>query len=93
LRETMNSIAARLPEDRFVRISRTSIVNLARVKELHPLFHGEYSIVLQDGVKLTLSRSHREQLARLGVRPLSAETPRVRNQTAAHAGQPTNGGE
>ena len=68
LRETMGSIEARLPADRFVRISRTSIVNADRVKELQPLFHGEYSVTLKNGTKLTLSRSHRDQLARLGVR-------------------------
>src|SRR5205085_1706371 len=67
LRETMNNIEAKLPPDQFVRISRTTIVNIARVKELQPLFHGEYAIILRDGAKLTLSRSHRDQLPRLGV--------------------------
>lgn len=67
LRETMNAIAQRLPADRFVRISRTSIVQVSRVRQLEPLFHGEYSVELQSGVKLTLSRSHRDQLPRLGV--------------------------
>ena len=68
LRETMGSMETRLPADKFVRLSRTSIVNTDRVKELQPLFHGEYSVTLKNGTKLTLSRSHRDQLARLGVR-------------------------
>lgn len=68
LRETMTSIMAKLPGETFVRISRTVIVNLTRVKELQPLFHGEYSVVLNTGAKLTLSRSYRDQLPRLGVR-------------------------
>lgn len=67
LRETMNAIAQRLPADRFVRISRTAIVQVDRVRQLEPLFHGEYSVELLSGVKLTLSRSHRDQLPRLGV--------------------------
>jgi two-component system LytT family response regulator len=68
LRETMNSISQRLPPEQFVRVSRTAIVAVNRVQELQPLFHGEYSINLKNGVKVTLSRSHRDQLPRLGVR-------------------------
>lgn len=68
LRETMATIEQRLPAEKFVRISRTAIVNTERVKELQPLFHGEYAITLKNGARLTLSRSHRDQLARLGVK-------------------------
>jgi len=68
LRETMTAITQRLPADRFVRISRTAIVQVGRVRQLEPLFHGEYSVELVSGAKLTLSRSHRDQLPRLGVR-------------------------
>ncbi len=68
LRETMATMEQRLPVDKFVRISRTAIVNTERVKELQPLFHGEYSVTLKNGTRLTLSRSHRDQLARLGVK-------------------------
>jgi len=67
IRETMSAMEQRLPADRFIRISRTAIVNADRVKELQPLFHGEYSVALRDGTKLTLSRTYRDQLARLGV--------------------------
>ncbi len=67
IRETMTSIAERLPTEEFVRISRTAIVNLSRVKELQPLFHGEYAVTLTTGARLTLSRSYRDQLPRLGV--------------------------
>ncbi len=68
IRETMTSISERLPTEEFVRISRTVIVNLSRVKELQPLFHGEYTITLSTGARLTLSRSYRDQLPRLGVK-------------------------
>ena len=68
LRETMATMEQRLPAEKFVRISRTAIVNSERVKELQPLFHGEYAVTLKNGTKLTLSRSHRDQLARLGMK-------------------------
>jgi two-component system, LytTR family, response regulator len=68
LRETMNSIAGRLPQEQFIRVSRTSIVNVHRVQELSPMFHGEYAIALKTGARVTLSRSYRHQLDRLGVR-------------------------
>ena len=67
MRETMYAISQRLPSERFVRVSRTAIVQVARVRQLEPLFHGEYCIELQSGAKVTLSRSHRDQLPRLGL--------------------------
>ena len=66
LRETMTSIEGRLPKQ-FLRISRSTIVNTERIKELQPLFHGEYSVILRDGTKLTLSRGYRDKLQQLGV--------------------------
>lgn len=65
LRETMNSLEQRLPANRFLRISRSTIVNLDRVRELQPLFHGEYSVILRDGTRLTLSRGYRDKLGLL----------------------------
>jgi len=62
LRETMQSIEARLDRERFARIHRSTIVNLDRVKELRPWFHGEYLVVLNQGTELTLSRSYREKV-------------------------------
>src|SRR5262249_8558990 len=62
LREKMNDLEAQLNPDRFVRIHRSIIVNLDRVKELHPHFNGDYIVVLNDGTKLRLSRSRREHL-------------------------------
>ncbi|MBN8245918.1 MAG: response regulator transcription factor [Verrucomicrobia bacterium] len=68
VRETLTAMEQRLPPGRFIRISRTAIVNSDRVKELQPLFHGEYSVTLRDGTRLTLSRTYRDQLPRLGIR-------------------------
>jgi two-component system, LytTR family, response regulator len=67
LRETMKRLEAQLDPARFVRIHRSTIVNLERVKELQPFFHGEYVVVLYTGMTLKLSRGYREHLeAKLG---------------------------
>jgi len=62
LRETMNGIEAKLDPARFIRIHRTAIVNIDRIRELQPLFHGEYDVVLRTGTTLTLSRGYRDRL-------------------------------
>lgn len=62
LRETMSTLEDRLGGGRFVRISRSTIVNVTRVKELQALFHGDYAVILEDGHRLTLSRNYREGL-------------------------------
>jgi len=61
-RETMNGLEARLDAERFVRIHRSTIINIEAVKELQPLFHGDYVVLLRDGAELTLSRSYRPRL-------------------------------
>ncbi|HET7291322.1 MAG TPA: LytTR family DNA-binding domain-containing protein [Vicinamibacteria bacterium] len=62
VRETMSALEARLDPAQFIRIHRTAIVRIDQIKELHPLFHGEYEVVLRDGTRLTLSRSYRDRL-------------------------------
>jgi two-component system, LytTR family, response regulator len=53
----------------FIRIQRSVIVNLERIKELHPHFNGDYIVVLEDGRQLRLSRSRRDQVeARLSAK-------------------------
>ncbi|MBV9957378.1 MAG: response regulator transcription factor [Acidobacteria bacterium] len=65
LRETMSELEAKLDPEKFLRIHRSSIVNLDRVKEMHLHFNGEYLVILHDGTELKLSRSRREQLQQL----------------------------
>jgi two-component system LytT family response regulator len=65
LHATMNSLERKLDPDKFLRVHRSAIVNLGRIKELHPLFHGEYQIVLRDGTQLTSGRGYRENLQKL----------------------------
>ena len=62
LRETVSGLAARLDPGQFMRIRHSTIVNLERVKELRPLFRGEYLIVLRDGTELNSSRRYRKNL-------------------------------
>jgi len=62
LRDTMASLEARLDPARFIRIHRSTIVNIDRVKKLSPSFAGDYAVVLQDGTKLKLSRGYHERL-------------------------------
>lgn len=64
VRETIQGLEASLDPARFMRIHRSTIVNLDRVREIQPLVHGEYRVVLTDGTKLTLSRGYRDRLAR-----------------------------
>lgn len=62
LRETISSLEQQLDPKKFVRIHRSSIVRLDRIRELKPWFHGEYRIILLDGTQLTLSRNYRDRL-------------------------------
>lgn len=66
LRDTMNAIEERLTRQ-FLRISRSTIVNTERIKELQPLFHGEYAVILRDNTRLTLTRGYRDKLEQLGL--------------------------
>ena len=48
-----------------MRVSRSALVNLDRVKEFQPLFYGDYSVLLLSGAKLSMSRNYRERLDKL----------------------------
>jgi two-component system LytT family response regulator len=58
-KETLTGLMARLDPLQFLRIHRSHAVNVRYVSELRPLLHGEYQIVLTDGVSLTSGRSYR----------------------------------
>ncbi len=62
LRETMNALEGRIDPERFLRIHRSTIVNIERIREIQPLFHGDYVVLLRDGTELTLSRTYRQRL-------------------------------
>lgn len=65
VRDTLGAFESRLPGDDFVRISRSCVINLDRVKELQPLEYGEYEVLLLDGTRLRLTRGYRQNLQRL----------------------------
>jgi two-component system, LytTR family, response regulator len=62
MRCTMAELERKLDPDRFARIHRSTIVNVDRIREMRPSFHGEYTVVLRDGTRLKLSRSYRDRL-------------------------------
>ena len=70
LRDTITALELQLDPKRFIRVHRSAIVNIDRITELQPWFHGEYRIILSEGVQLTLSRTYREKLHELLGRPL-----------------------
>jgi two-component system LytT family response regulator len=65
LRETMKGMEAALDPERFIRIHRSTIVNTERIKELQPLFHGEYAVLLYDGTRLVASRGPENRLRKM----------------------------
>lgn len=62
LRETLNHLENRLDPEKFLRIHRSRLVNIDYIKELSPLFNGDYTVTLHDGTELTLSRTYRDRL-------------------------------
>ena len=65
VRETMTSFEQRLSPERFVRVHRSVIINVDRIQEMAPTYHGEYVITLMGGKKVTLSRTFRHRLEKL----------------------------
>jgi two-component system LytT family response regulator len=65
IRETIKSVEARLDPQKFIRVHRSAIINLDRLRKLQPYFHGEYVVTLQDGTTLTSSRGYSDRLRAL----------------------------
>lgn len=61
-RDTLTRLEQRLPSDRFLRIHRSTIVNVDRIREMQPWFQGDYVLIMHDGTRLTTGRSYRERL-------------------------------
>jgi two-component system LytT family response regulator len=64
-RETISRVSERLNPIHFVRIHRSTIVNVSRIKELIPVNSGEYIVVLHGGKELSCSRGYRANLQEL----------------------------
>jgi two-component system, LytTR family, response regulator len=65
VRDTLSALEAKLDPRHFVRLRSSAIVNIDRIKELRPLFKGEFEVLMKTGAKLRTSRRYRKQLAEL----------------------------
>jgi two-component system LytT family response regulator len=62
MRTTMSELERQLDPAQFTRIHRSAIVNLDRIREIRPEWHGEYEVALVTGATLRLSRGYRDRL-------------------------------
>ena len=62
LREKISILEKKLNPDKFVRIHRSVIVNVDRIKEFEPVSRGNYEVVLKNNVRLTLTKNYRSKL-------------------------------
>ncbi|OLB10684.1 MAG: hypothetical protein AUH10_11605 [Gammaproteobacteria bacterium 13_2_20CM_66_19] len=62
-RQSLAQLESRLDPASFVRVHRSTLVNVEHIAEMHPLFHGDYELILRRGTRLTLSRRYRGRLA------------------------------
>ena len=65
LRETMTSLAGRLDPRHFARVHRSAIINVRRVKAIHPWFNGHHIVTMDTGQQLRMSRYQHEAFLRL----------------------------
>jgi two-component system LytT family response regulator len=62
-RQSLSDLEASLDPAYFVRIHRSTLLNIEHIAEMHALFHGDYEIITRRGTHLTLSRRYRDRLA------------------------------
>jgi two-component system, LytTR family, response regulator len=62
IRMRLHQLEAKLNPDKFVRIHRSTIVNIDRIREMQPLFNGDQTVIMQSGKKLTMTRNYRDKL-------------------------------
>jgi two-component system, LytTR family, response regulator len=67
IRETLNSLERKLDPRDFLRIHRSTVVNVHLIKEIQPWFHGYHLVLLQNGRELRMSRYQNEIAKRLGL--------------------------
>jgi two-component system, LytTR family, response regulator len=64
-RKTLIALEAELDPRKFVRIHRSAIVNIEKVKHLHPVSHGDFDVYLENDIKLRLSRTYQTLFQRV----------------------------
>jgi len=70
IREPLSALAGRLDPKVFLRIHRSTLVNVARIREIQPWFRGDHVVILQSGEQLSLSRTWRAAVERALGQPL-----------------------
>src|SRR6266498_1330011 len=60
VRRTITELESKLSRKLFVRIHRSTLVNIDCIQELQPLSHGDFNVILRDGNRLTWSRSYKK---------------------------------
>jgi two-component system, LytTR family, response regulator len=73
LRETLQNMEKKLDPSKFVRIHRSTIINLDSVQEIQAWFRGGHLVVMKDGTELRLSRYQREAVEKLTGKSRSRE--------------------
>jgi|SRR3954470_9871994 two-component system LytT family response regulator len=71
VRSTLERISRKLESYSFMRVHRSTVVNLDHVREMRPLESGDYEIIMDDSTRLLLSRGYRTRLNELLLRPAS----------------------
>ncbi|MBD3297535.1 MAG: response regulator [candidate division Zixibacteria bacterium] len=61
IRMSLNALEEQLDPDEFLRIHRSTIIRISRIAELRRHFRGDYTVILDDGTRLKLSRSYRRK--------------------------------
>lgn len=69
LHVAMNTLERSLDPETFLRIHRSLIVNVSRIRELQPAQHGEYVVTLTNGVRLQSGRAYNDKLKNLATNP------------------------
>ena len=75
LRDTLEALAAKLPPGRFLRISRSTLVNREHVVGVQRMFFDEYEVLLRNGARLTLTRAYIQNLRQVCARASEAPRP------------------
>ena len=65
MRETVTNLEQRLDAEQFIRIRRSTIVRIERIREIRPLLNGTFELLLSDGTRIVSSRRFREKIEQL----------------------------
>ena len=76
LRDTLAVVTAKLPPGRFLRLTRSTLVNIEQIVGLQRMFFDEYEVLLRDGTRLSITRAYWENLRQIGL-SLPASPPPI----------------